>query len=286
MLGKPYVIRGLLQMDDPEHATYRAVAQPSLTPAALASMEPWLEEWADQIVSRIASRTGSFDFTKEIAVPFSLRRHHAPALGLPEADDDLILKLSWGLVGPEDPVRCLADHPATAICRAGLGFQAVFRSGRCRPPWGRPRHDLSSVIASAQVEGEAMPDYERFSYYAMLATGGHDTIAFCLSGGMHALIDKPGPVGQVARLSVPDPYRHRGNAPLDDAGPAHPRALRRVRTSNWAAERSGPGKRWRCFSIPANRDETVFAQRGPVQDRPPSQSPSCLRAGSASLHRR
>ena len=102
MLGKPYVIRGLLQMDDPEHATYRAVAQPSLTPAALASMEPWLEEWADHIVSRIASRTGSFDFTKEIAVPFSISWHHAPALGLPEADDDLILKLSWGLVGPED----------------------------------------------------------------------------------------------------------------------------------------------------------------------------------------
>ena len=28
MLGKPYVIRGLLQMDEPEHAAYRAVAQP------------------------------------------------------------------------------------------------------------------------------------------------------------------------------------------------------------------------------------------------------------------
>src|SRR3982750_2748199 len=26
MLGKPYVIRGLLQMDDPEHTAYRAVA--------------------------------------------------------------------------------------------------------------------------------------------------------------------------------------------------------------------------------------------------------------------
>ena len=42
-----------------------------------------------------------------------------------------------------------------------------------------------------------MPDYERFSYYAMIATGGHDTIAFCLSGGMHALIEHP---DQLARL--------------------------------------------------------------------------------------
>src|SRR5216683_8210952 len=32
ILGKPYVLRGLLQMDDPDHAAYRAVAPPWLTP--------------------------------------------------------------------------------------------------------------------------------------------------------------------------------------------------------------------------------------------------------------
>src|ERR1700689_1372282 len=73
MLGKPYVLRGLLQMDDPDHAAYRAVAQPWLSPAALAAMEPWLESWADHIVSRIAGRAEAFDFTKEIAEPFSIR---------------------------------------------------------------------------------------------------------------------------------------------------------------------------------------------------------------------
>src|ERR1043166_6709268 len=47
MLGKLYVIRGLLQRDGPEHPASRAGAQPSLTPAALAAMEPWIESWAD-----------------------------------------------------------------------------------------------------------------------------------------------------------------------------------------------------------------------------------------------
>src|SRR5579872_714502 len=56
MLGNPYVLRGLLQMDEPEHADYRAVVQPWLTPPALAAMEPWLESWADQIVGRVAGR--------------------------------------------------------------------------------------------------------------------------------------------------------------------------------------------------------------------------------------
>ena len=256
MLGQPYVIRGLLQMDEPEHAAYRAVAQPSLTPAALAAMEPWLEDWAGQIVSRIAGRSEAFDFTKEIAVPFSIRGIMR-LLGLPEADDELILKLSWGLTGPEDPVRRLADHPTTAICRAGLGFQAYF-DPLAAERQTCPRHDLSSVIATAKVQGEAMPDYERFSYYAMMATGGHDTIAFCLSGGMHALVEHP---DQLARL--------RADPSLIDT--AVEEMLRWttpgrhiMRTATQDVELGGQtiraGEAVALFFNSANRDETVFAE--------------------------
>src|SRR5262249_54724981 len=156
--GKPYVIRGLLQMDDAEHSAYRGVAQPHFTPGALAAMEPWLESWAEHIVGRIAGRADPFDFTREIAVPFSIRGIMR-LLGLPEADDELILKLSWGLTGPEDPVRRMADHPTTAICRAGLGFQSYFDPVAADRK-SCPRHDLSSVIATSEVQGAPMPDYE------------------------------------------------------------------------------------------------------------------------------
>src|SRR5581483_11749196 len=255
ILGQPYVLRGLLQMDDPEHAAYRAVAQPHLTPPALAAMEPWVEEWADHIVSRIAGRTDAFDFTKDIAVPFSIRGIMR-LLGLPEADDDLILKLSWGLVGPEDPVRRLADHPTTAICRAGLGFQDYF-DPVAADRRACPRHDLSSVIAAAEVQGAPMPDYERFSYYTMIATGGHDTIAFCLSGGMHALVEHP---EQLARL--------RDDPSLIDS--AIEEMLRWttpgrhiVRTATEDIELGGQtireGEAVALFFNSANRDEAVFA---------------------------
>jgi cytochrome P450 len=255
MLGKPYVIRGLLQMDEPEHTAYRAVAQPWLTPAALAAMEPWLESWADHIVGRMAGRKDAFDFTREIAVPFSIRGIMR-LLGLPEADDDLILKLSWGLVGPEDPVRRLADHPTTAICRAGFGFKAFF-DPVAADRRACPRDDLSSVVATAEVQGGAMPDYERFSYYAMIATGGHDTIAFCLSGGMHALIEHP---EQLARL--------RADPSLIDT--AIEEMLRWttpgrhiVRTATQDVELGGEtiraGEAVALFFNSANRDETVFA---------------------------
>jgi hypothetical protein len=255
ILGKPYVLRGLLQMDDPDHAAYRGVAQPHFTPPVLAAMEPWLESWADHVVRRIAGRIEPFDFTKEIAVPFSIRGIMR-LLGLPEADDELIVKLSWGLTGPEDPVRRLADHPTTAICRAGFGFQAYF-DPVAADRRVCPRHDLSSVIATAQVQAEPMPDYERFSYYAMIATGGHDTIAFCLSGGMHALIAHP---EQLARL--------RADPTLIDT--AIEEMLRWttpgrhiVRTATEDVELGGrtirAGDAVALFFNSANRDETVFA---------------------------
>jgi cytochrome P450 len=255
MLGQPYVLRGLLQMDEPEHTAYRAVAQPSLSPIALTAMEPWLESWADHIVSRIAGRSEAFDFTKEIAVPFSIRGIMR-LLGLPEADDDLILKLSWGLVGPEDPVRRLADHPTTAICRAGLGFQSYF-DPVAADRRACPRHDLSSVIATAEVQGEPMPDYERFSYYAMIATGGHDTIAFCLSGGMLALIEHP---DQLARLRAdPSLIDTAIEEMLRWTTPGRHIVRTAIEDVELGGEKIRAGEAVALFFNSANRDETVFA---------------------------
>lgn len=255
MFGQPYVIRGLLQMDDPDHAAYRAVAQPWFTPSALAAMEPWLEEWAEHIVGRIADRGEPFDFSRDIAVPFSIRGIMR-LLGLPEADDDHILKLSWGLVGPEDPVRRMADHPTTAICRAGLGFQAYF-DPVAADRRACPRHDLSSVIATAEVQGEAMPDYERFSYYAMIATGGHDTIAFALSGGMHALVEHP---DQLARLRA-DPTLL--DVAIEEMLRWTTPGRHIVRNATEDVELGGQtirtGEAVALFFNSANRDETVFA---------------------------
>ena len=79
-------------------------------PAALAAMEPWVEDWADHIVSRIAGRTEAFDFTREIAVPFSIRGIMR-LLGLPAPVKALVEEgaLSAGharaLLGAKDPAE-------------------------------------------------------------------------------------------------------------------------------------------------------------------------------------
>ena len=225
-----------------------------------------LDTWANYIVDPIVGRTEPFGFTKEIAVPFSIRgiMH---LLGLPEADEALILKLSWGLVGPEDPVRRLADQPTEAICRAGMGFRAYF-DPVAADRRACPRHDLSSVIANAQVNGEPIPDYELFSYYTMIATGGHDTIAFCLSGGMHALVEHP---EQLARLrSDPSLIDTAIEEMLRWTTPGRHIMRTATEDSELGGQTIRAGEAVALFFNSANRDKSVFpnAHRFRIDRRP------------------
>jgi cytochrome P450 len=255
ILGRPYVLRGLLQMDDPDHAAYRAMTQPWFTPAALAVFEPWLGDWASQIVERNAGRTDPFDFVDHIAVPFSIRgiMH---LMGLPEADDALVLKLSRGLVGPEDPERRLADQPTEALCRAGLGFRSYF-DPIATERQGCPRADLSSVIANARVHDAPVPEYEMFSYYMMIATGGHDTISFCLTGGMQALIEHP---HQLARLrSEPALLDTAIEEMLRWTTPGRHIMRTATEDTQLGGQTIRAGEAVALFLNSANRDETVFA---------------------------
>ena len=187
--GKREIVRGLTHMDPPDHAAYRALAQPWFSPAGLAELQPWLAAWADSIVARVAGRDQAFDFAADVAAPFTLRVFMR-ILGLPEADDALILKLSRGLIGAEDPARRLANYPTEAVRLAAVGLRDYFEPV-VADRQARPRNDLASVIANACVHGAPIPEYEQLSYYMLMATAGHDTTAFCISGGLHALVTHP-----------------------------------------------------------------------------------------------
>jgi cytochrome P450 len=44
--GKPDVLRGLVQMDDPDHAIYRDIALPWFTSTGLSDLESWITHFA------------------------------------------------------------------------------------------------------------------------------------------------------------------------------------------------------------------------------------------------
>ncbi len=255
--GKPDVLRSLFQMDEPEHRDYRDIALPWFTHAGLAGLETWVADCARAAVSRIARRHDVFDFMAEIAVPFPLRvMMHI--LGLPPADDAVILKLARGIMGAEDPDRRLADHPAKSIRLAGVGlrdyFDLITADRRASP-----KDDLSSAIANGRIRGAPIADYERLSYFMQLAIAGQENTAFCISGGMHALIEHP---EQLAKL--------RSDPTLIDAAieeilrwTSPGRHLMRTATSDTevGGQAIRAGEAVALFFNSANRDEAVFDVR-------------------------
>jgi cytochrome P450 len=265
--GKPQVMRGLTEMDDPDHGRYRAILQRSFSSAALLRIEEWLRDRARVAVDAIANHSGICDFAVDIAMPFTMRVI-AHLLGFPEADDAQLLRLAHGFVGAEDPQRRLADEPAEAMRLAMRGLRdyveaAVSERRLC------PRDDLASLIANAKIDGQDIPHYELISYFYLMLIGGHDTVALALAGGLHALLTYP---DQFARLreqpelldcAIEEMFRW--TSPLRHF----------MRTAQQNIEVGGQqvraGQALALFFGSANRDEAVFADADTFRvDRSPN----------------
>ena len=122
----------------------------------------------------------------------------------------------------------------------------------------KPRDDLASVLANAEIDGVRMGDVETLGYYLITFTAGHDTTRNALAGGMLRAGRAPGRAREAPRRPE-GPRRRRGrrDRALDDAGELHDadggaRHRARRRRSIRA------GERLLLFYASANRDEDVF----------------------------
>jgi len=265
--GKPQVVRGLTEMDEPDHGVYRAIIQPWFAPAALRALAGWLDSWAAEMVDRIEARGGDCDFAADVAAPFTFRAI-ARILGMPDSDDGRLLRLTQGFVGAEDPGRRLADMRDEAMRIAMVGLRDYFEA-LVIDRQAKPRDDLAGLIANAKVRGERIPYYEMISYFILMITAGHDTTALAISGGLHALLAHPDQFAQLRRepavldtaidemVRWTSPVRHFMRTAVQDAQIGS----KRIRAGEWLA----------LFFSSGNRDETVFPDAGTFRvDRSPN----------------
>ena len=265
--GKSDVLRGLVQMDDPDHGIYREIALPWFTSARLADLESWVAHYAEEIVARIAGRRDVIDFAAEVAVPLPMRivMH---ILGLPPSDDHSVLKLARGMTGAEDPDRCLSDRPAESIRLAGVGMRDYFDRVTAERR-AQPADDLSSAIANAKIHGMLIPDYERLSYFMQLAIAGQENTGCCIAGGLHALVEHP---AQWAKLRARPALLDRAiEEMLRWTSPARHLLRTATKDTEVGGQRIRAGESVALFFNSANRDESVFATAGSFEiDRYPN----------------
>ena len=250
----------IITMDPPRHRTFRRVASPWFTPHALARLDEAVEASARRLVDRLydaqVGGEGRCDFAVEVATQHPLRIL-STILGVPEQDEARILRLTQQLFAGDDPEfrRDEAD-PEQAMRNLGIEFLQYF--GKIiADRRAKPRDDLASVLATAEIDGVRMGDMETLGYYLIIFTAGHDTTRNALAGGMLALVENPAereklradPKGRVAdaveeivRWTTPVNFMMRTAA----------------RDTELAGVKVRSGERLLLFYASANRDEDVF----------------------------
>lgn len=182
-------VKTLVHMDGTEHGAYRAITNEWFKPAALRRrVEANLDALARRFVDRMAEMGGRCDFVRDIALFYPLHVIMT-ILGVPEADEPLMLQLTQQLFGNEDR-EFGGDNRERAKFKALMTFAQYF-AAMTADRRARPTDDIASTIANGRIDGEALGDLETASYYVIIATAGHDTTSSALSGGFEALVRNP-----------------------------------------------------------------------------------------------
>ena len=202
MGGSPHLVRSLVQMDNPDHMNYRRLTQSWFMPQNLKRLEERIREIARGFIDRMADMNGQCDFARDVAFLYPL---HVimEVLGVPEADEPRMLKLTQELFGSADPdlnrsgAEIRDADAALAQIGATVGEFIEYFNAMTEDRRSSPRDDIASVIANGTVADRPLGHLEAMSYYIIVATAGHDTTSNTTSSGLWALAENP---DQFARL--------------------------------------------------------------------------------------
>jgi cytochrome P450 len=193
--GTPNLVRSLVQMDAPDHPKYRALTQSWFMPVNIGKFEARVRAKARSAVERMMAHGGTCDFVADVALGYPL---HVimEILGVPEADEPRMLKLTQELFGAQDPDTArfrdaISPEMFSAMIQAVVDDFGAYFGKITADRRANPRDDLATVIANGKINGDYLPERDMTSYYMIVATAGHDTTSSSTAGAIWALAENP-----------------------------------------------------------------------------------------------
>jgi hypothetical protein len=248
--------RTVAHMDNPDHREYRRVTAEWFMGPGVRKFETAITALAEESLDRIAALDGApFDFAREVANLFPLRVIMS-ILGVPREDQPLMLRLTQQFFGADDAElgrAGAAEGERFDLLQELFDYFTAMAEDRRKAP----RDDLATVIACGRPYNKPMGDLETASYYAVIATAGHDTTAAVTAGGLQALAENP---DQWRKLrSDPEKIRSAVEEMLRWVSPVK-HFLRTAREDYRLGDTTiAAGDGVALFYPSANRDESVFA---------------------------
>jgi cholest-4-en-3-one 26-monooxygenase len=249
-----FPLRHLINMDPPEHRSYRGLISAQFTPRALEPKRAAVEAIVDSILDAAAEKQ-ELDFVRDVSaiMPIAVI---AEMLGIPEPDRDQFFHWTNQTIAPEDP-EYSQGASARETSDAAIQAQSAYFMQMVAERRASTRDDLVGRLAAARIDGEPIPDFELLSYLVLLVVAGNETTRNAATGGLHALITHP---EQLAALRAD---------PIGRIRPAVEEIVRWVTPVNQFCRTSiedvelrgrkiGAGEAMCLFYASANRDEEIY----------------------------
>ncbi|MGE0859191.1 MAG: cytochrome P450 [Gammaproteobacteria bacterium] len=194
--GDHNLFRSLVQLDGAEHKAHRRVLFQALASHSVTQLTESMRATARAQLATLRERGGELDWSKEIATPYPLQVV-LDAIGVPRADHPRMLRLTQWLFSWADPDLRRPGSDPTDPEQQVRTWKIVFDefdeyfTSLIEERRRTPRDDLATLIANAEIDGEPMAHSRAISYFAILATAGHDSTAHTTATAMWVLAENP-----------------------------------------------------------------------------------------------
>ncbi|MGE0482973.1 MAG: cytochrome P450 [Gammaproteobacteria bacterium] len=194
--GDYNLFRSLVQLDGAEHKSYRRVLFQALSAGAVSRFEASIRATAKAQLIKLEEAGGALDWSSAIASAYPLRVV-LDIIGVPEDQHDDMLRLTQWLFSWADPDLCRPGTDPREPQQQPRTWKIVFDefdacfSDLIERRRREPRDDLASLIANAAIDGSALEHTRAISYFAILATAGHDSTAHTTATAMWEMAERP-----------------------------------------------------------------------------------------------
>jgi cytochrome P450 len=149
----PYrqTLRHLLNMDLPDHRTYRRLLSPGFTPRAVRPQLQTYEALADDILDGVEGKD-VIDFVTEVSAILPIRVI-ADIMGVPAEDRQQLFVWTNEIIGAGDPEFRHLDASPRATFMKAIEEQRDYFKRMVEERRRHPTEDLTSALANATIDG-------------------------------------------------------------------------------------------------------------------------------------
>jgi cytochrome P450 len=178
------VVRGgILEMDEPEHSTYRGALNPYLSPAAIKRWQPFVDEIVRAALDE-KIESGRIDFVDDLAniVPavLTLAMMGIELQKWPVYSEPAHLSVSTPEHSP--------DAERVAQMNRQMGIDMINTMMELRE---NPRPGLINALLQLRIDGEPAPDLEILGNLGLIIGGGFDTTTALTAHSLEWLSEHP-----------------------------------------------------------------------------------------------